>query len=66
MGSVTGGAIDLDRQWTLAELDELPEDARRFELADGVLRVSPMARRRHQVGATELGGVLERACPPTC
>ena len=66
MGSVTGGTIDLERRWTLAELDELPEDGRCFELADGVLPVSPMARRRHQVGATELGGVLERACPPTC
>ena len=66
MGSVTGGTIDLERRWTLAELDELPEDGRCFEPADGVLPVSPMARRRHQVGATGLGGVHERARPPTC
>ena len=63
MGSVTGGTIDLERRWTIAELDQLPEDGRRFELAYGVLLVSPMARRRHQVGAKQLGGVLTLACP---
>ena len=64
MGSVTGGTIDLDRRWTIAELDQLPEDGRRFELADGVLLVSPMARRRHQWGGSRLGDLLKAACPP--
>ncbi|MBC7374652.1 MAG: Uma2 family endonuclease [Frankiales bacterium] len=61
---MTGGTIDLERRWTIAELDRLPEDGRRYELADGVLLVSPMARRRHQWGATALGKVLDVACPP--
>jgi len=61
---MTGGTIDLERRWTIAELDQLPEDGRRYELADGVLLVSPMARRRHRWGAVALGDVLKDACPP--
>jgi Uma2 family endonuclease len=60
---MSGGAIDLERRYTIAELDDLPEDGRRYELADGWLLVSPMARRRHQVGSTTLGDVLKAACP---
>ncbi len=63
MGSVTGGTIDLERRWTIAELESLPEDGRRFELAEGVLLVSPMSRRRHQVGCSELGELLKAVCP---
>ncbi len=64
MGSVTGDTIDLERRYTIADLDDLPEDGRRFELASGWLLVSPMARRRHQWGGARLGDVLEAACPP--
>ena len=64
MGSVTGDTIDLERRYTIADLDGLPEDGRRYELADGWLLVSPMARRRHQWGAERLGDVLKAACPP--
>jgi Uma2 family endonuclease len=65
MGSVTGGTtIDLERRYTIADLDDLPEDGCRYELADGWLLVSPMARRRHQWGAERLGEVLKAACPP--
>ncbi len=64
MGSVTSGTIDLGRRYTIADLDDLPEDGRRFELASGWLLVSPMARRRHQWGGARLGDVLEKACPP--
>lgn len=63
MGSVTGDTIDLERRYTIADLDNLPEDGRRYELADGRLLVSPMARRRHQWGGLRLGDVLEAACP---
>jgi Uma2 family endonuclease len=63
MGSVTGGTIDLERCYTIADLDGLPEDGRRYELADGRLLVSPMARRLHQIGCRELGEVLTSACP---
>jgi Uma2 family endonuclease len=61
---MTGGAIDLERRYTTAELDALPEDGRRYELADGWLLVSPMARRRHQWGGGALGDALKHACPP--
>ena len=64
MRSVTGDTIDLARRYTLADLDDFPKDGRRYELADGWLLVSPSARRRHQVGAWELGNVLAAACPP--
>lgn len=63
MGSVTGGTIDLERRYTIADLDDLPEDGRRYELADGQLLVSPMARRRHQIGCAELEALLRAACP---
>jgi hypothetical protein len=50
MGLGTGAAdLDLDRRYTLADLESLPEDGRRYELADGWLIVSPMARRLHQL-----------------
>ena len=64
MRSVTGDTIDLERRYTIADLDDLPEDGRRYELADGWLLVSPMARRRHQWGGARLGDVLKNACPP--
>jgi Uma2 family endonuclease len=64
MGGMSGGTIDLERRYTIAELDDLPEDGRRFELADGWLLVGPMARRRHQWGCQRIGDVLKAACPP--
>ncbi len=64
MGSMSGGTIDLERRYTIAELDDLPEDGRRYELADGWLLVSPMARRRHQWVSNRLGDVLKATCSP--
>lgn len=58
------GTIDLERRYTIADLDDFPEDGRKFELADGWLLVSPMARRLHQIGSKRLGEALEEACPP--
>lgn len=63
MGSMSGGTIDLDRRYTIADLDDLPEDGRRYELADGYLLVSPIARRRHQWVSTTLGDLLKATCP---
>jgi Uma2 family endonuclease len=62
MGAMSGG-IDLERRYTLADLADLPEDGRRYELADGWLLVSPSARRLHQIGCKEIGRALELACP---
>lgn len=63
MGRMSGGTIDLERRYTIADLDDLPEDGRRYELADGWLLVSPMARRRHQWVSSTLGDRLKAACP---
>lgn len=63
MGSMSGGTVDLERRYTIADLDDLPEDGRRYELADGRLLVSPMARRRHQWVSDRLGDVLKAVCP---
>jgi Uma2 family endonuclease len=39
---------------TYADLDHFPDDGRRYELVDGQLFVSPLARRRHQWVVTRL------------
>jgi Uma2 family endonuclease len=49
--------------FTVDDLDEMPDDGRRYELVDGVLLVSPSPRWEHQRGASRLDAVLERACP---
>ncbi|CAM2911780.1 Uma2 family endonuclease [Skermania piniformis] len=48
---------------TVADLAELPDDGRRYELLDGVLIVSPAPGTRHQAITYRLYGVLEAACP---
>jgi Uma2 family endonuclease len=64
MGLVTGGTdLDLDRRYSIADLESFPEDGRRYELADGWLIVSPMARRLHQLACMRLGELLKTACP---
>lgn len=40
--------VDVSRRWKVAEVYELPPDSQRYELLDGVLYVTPAARRRHQ------------------
>jgi len=51
------------RPFTVAELDQMPDDGRRYELLDGVLVVSPRPTTIHQVVAGRLYGVLAGACP---
>ena len=51
------------RPFTVAELDRIPDDGRRYELLDGALVVSPRPTTIHQVVAGRLYGVLSRACP---
>jgi Uma2 family endonuclease len=64
MGAMADVTIDLERRYTIADLYDFPEDGRRYELSDGWLIVSPMARRLHQIGCKQLGLLLESACPP--
>lgn len=47
-------ALDTTRRYTLADLYDFPDDGRRYELLDGVLHVTPLARRRHQWVVTQI------------
>ena len=47
-------AVDTTRRYTLAELYDFPDDGQRYELLDGVLHVTPLARRRHQWVVTQI------------
>lgn len=49
--------------FTVADLDRLPDDGRRYELLDGVLIVSPRPTTIHQYVADRLFRVLDTACP---
>jgi Uma2 family endonuclease len=49
--------------FTVAELDRMPDDGRRYELLDGVLIVSPRPTTVHQFVAMRLLRVLDDACP---
>ena len=49
--------------WTVDDLDRLPDDGLRYELLDGTLLVSPAPARVHQRAAFELGHLLRLVCP---
>jgi Uma2 family endonuclease len=49
--------------FTVEDLEQMPDDGRRYELIDGMLIVSPAAGPPHQRVAFLLGIVLEEACP---
>ena len=51
------------RPFTVAELDRMPDDGRRYELLNGALVVSPRPTTIHQVVAGRLLRVLAGACP---
>jgi Uma2 family endonuclease len=51
------------RPFTVAELDRMPDDGRRYELLDGTLVVSPRPTNAHQEVAIELAVQLRLACP---
>lgn len=51
------------RPFTVAELDRMPDDGRRYELLDGVLVVSPRPTTIHQLVATRLAVLLTNSCP---
>jgi Uma2 family endonuclease len=52
------------RDWTVADLEHLPDDGFRYELFDGVLVVRPAPTPRHQDAVLELGAQLRQGCPP--
>jgi len=50
--------------FTVAELDRMPDDGRRYELVDGALVVSPRPTQIHQVTALRMAMLLDQATPP--
>jgi Uma2 family endonuclease len=65
MSAVTYGEphVSAGLPFTVEELDRLPNDARRYELLDGVLVVSPRPTTIHQAVAGRLYGLLSSVCP---
>lgn len=57
-------ALPRDRDWTVDNLRALPDDGLQYELADGLLLVTPAPRPPHQRAAGRLFTVLNGACPP--
>lgn len=62
MSTVT--TLPRGREFTRADLDEMPDDGRRYELIDGTLIVSPAPRIPHQRVLANLYLLLRPACPP--
>ncbi len=54
---------DLERGWTLADLETLPDDGQRYELVDGGLVVTPAPTQRHQDHGDDLSEQLKAAAP---
>lgn len=52
-----------DGEWTVDDLLDLPDDGLQYELADGVLLVSPAPRPRHQRAVGRLHLLLQAAVP---
>lgn len=49
--------------WTVDDLEDLPDDGLQYELLDGILLVSPAPVPVHQAATGELFKLLDRACP---
>lgn len=53
-----------DHDWTVDDLENLPDDGLQYELFDGVLVVSPSPTRAHQRAVVNLCRRLADECPP--
>jgi Uma2 family endonuclease len=51
------------RPFTVADLDRMPDDGRRYELLDGTLVVSPRPSTVHQLAVSRLLVLLSNSCP---
>lgn len=52
-----------DHEWTVADLELLPDDGLRYELVDGTLLVSAAPSKQHQRVLGNLYLILRAACP---
>lgn len=51
-------------EWTVDDLDTLPDDGLQYELLDGLLLVTPAPSLAHQRASKRLLMLLDAACPP--
>ena len=51
-------------EWTVDDLDRIPDDGLQYELLDGLLLVTPAPVRAHQSAVGNLHLLLREACPP--
>ena len=56
--------LPLHGEWTVQDLQGLPDDGLQYELVDGVLLVTPPPTHRHQRALGELHLAFRRHCPP--
>jgi Uma2 family endonuclease len=56
--------LPLHREWTVQDLQDLPDDGLQYELVDGVLLVTPPPTHRHQRALGELYLAFRQHCPP--
>ena|SRR5690349_11713584 len=60
---VPGIWADPDREFTVEDMEDMPDDEFRYELDDGMLIVSPALSLPHQIAITQLAIILNAACP---
>jgi Uma2 family endonuclease len=51
------------REWTITDLERIPDDGLQYELLDGMLLVSPAPSRGHQRAVARIFLQLTAACP---
>jgi Uma2 family endonuclease len=59
-----GSLLPPSGEWTVDDLENLPDDGLQYELFDGVLVVSPAPFPPHQRAARAIFKLLDAACPP--
>jgi len=62
-GTMTHMGTVASSPFSVADLEGMPDDGRRYELIDGQLLVSPAPGLRHQAMAAALYRLLDDACP---
>jgi Uma2 family endonuclease len=61
---MSSSTLDPAGPWSFDQLQDLPDDGRRYEVVDGHLVVTPPPSQAHQLVANRLLRELLVACPP--